>query len=80
MTKEELAELKKHKKIYIKKSQNVKLFLHNTFKNTFLKKMCTFKDIEILHKLYDKVGKKLEADLNIVKLIKHIRDVKILSN
>ena len=42
--------------------------------------MCTFKDIEILHKLYDKVGKKLEADLNIVKLIKHIRDVKILSN
>jgi len=36
--------------------------------------------MELLHKLYNSVHGKLEDDLNVVKLIKHVRDVKILSN
>ena len=42
--------------------------------------MCKFENMEILNKLYDKIEDKISNDLNIVQLIKRVRDVKILSN
>jgi hypothetical protein len=42
--------------------------------------MCRFEGVELLDKLYERVGSKLDSDLNILSLIKHLRDVKIMSN
>lgn len=42
--------------------------------------MCKFENAEILNKLYDSIEDKMASDLNIVQLIKRVRDVKILSN
>ena len=42
--------------------------------------MCKFENAEILNKLFDRIEDKIASDLNIVQLIKRVRDVKILSN
>ena len=39
-------------------------------KDSICKKFCKFDGVELLDKLYDKVGAKLDSDLNIINLIK----------
>ena len=80
LTHKEATELEKHHKIQLPKKENVLLFLHVWLGKSFLKKCCTFKNSEILSKLYYKTTDNLEQDLNIVRLIKRLRDVKILAN
>ena len=76
----EATELEKHHKIQLSKKENVMLFLHVWLGKSLLKRCCTFKNSEILSKLYTKTTDQLEQDLNIVRLIKRLRDVKILAN
>jgi hypothetical protein len=42
--------------------------------------MCKFKNDQVLDKLYDRIDDKIADDLNIVQLIKRVRDAKILQN
>lgn len=78
----EKTEIKKHKIIALNFNQSFRLFINRILvscqKNRFFN-ILKGEDKQLL-KLYNQAALKINNDLNVVKLIKNFRDVKILVN
>lgn len=70
------AEIGKHRKIRVRTFDNFSLFMAN-----FLGCLCPISKwpkIEKYRKIYDETTDRIETELNIVKIIKNLKDIKIL--
>ena len=82
LTNTEQTEIRKHKTISINLKRSLKLYFHR-FGRCILTNYLY--DIQGYHykkliKLYNEADDKISNDLNVVKLIKNLRDLKILVN
>ena len=78
---EEASEIKTHKKVDLTTRDTIFLFIKRRFqicfKNKYWNKL-TPKDEQLI-KLCDIAASKIESDLNVVKIIKHLRETRVLA-
>ena len=79
---EEIEELKKHKKIALRTKTNVCLYFQRQLLclTQTVCWNCVSKRYERLIHLFDQTTEKLESELNIVKIIRNLREMKIYLN
>mmetsp|Transcript_35572 Transcript_35572/g.54363 ORF Transcript_35572/g.54363 Transcript_35572/m.54363 type:complete len:135 (-) Transcript_35572:1135-1539(-) len=79
---EEVAELKKHKSIALTRERNISLYFVRMFRcclsNSWYE--CLGKRQKKLIHLFEETSERIEEDLDIVKILKNLRNMKILIN
>lgn len=71
-------ELQKHRLIRLSLRDHILLFIHNNLGAVICQKVCLWKKKDKLQKLYSQGQKRIEKDLNLVKLVRNLKRIQIL--
>ena len=82
LTNTEQTEIRKHKTISINLKRSIKLYLHRIGQSLMTNRLYDIQSWKYkkLTKLYNEADEKICNDLNVVKLIKNLRDLRIMVN
>lgn len=76
LTLKQTAEIKKHHEIRVKYFDGVRLYIANCM-GCFFPTFC-WSNVTKFQQIYNETGDKIETELNIIKIIKNLKDIKIL--
>ena len=76
LTRKQAAEINKHHEIRIKMFDGIRLYIANSM-GCFFPRFC-WRNVNKFQQIYEETNDKIDGELNIVKIIRNLKDIKIL--